>query len=150
VTVAVSVSGDSSSFTGVAIAGQNPIGVTQLLSAPPYQFVIQIPANIPPGAYTLSAVGGTASGQIIYSAPVSIDVERSDAPLSLTVQPTMLQMAIGNSTGLRVLGKYGDGSTVDLTGSSSTSYASNDPDGSHCKHQGVDYGRWTRVHPDHN
>src|SRR5205814_6262062 len=76
-TVTVEASG---TFSKVFIVGKDPIGFTKYLAAPPYQFSISIPANMASGIFALTA-GGTSPGQNVYSDPVSIDVERSDAPL---------------------------------------------------------------------
>ena len=126
-TVGASASGDTGSLGNVVIVGETPIGASQLLSAAPYQFVIQIPSNIEPGPYALRAVAGTTAGNVIASGPVYIDVERTDQPVSVTVQPPMLTLPIGNVAGLRLSAVYADGSAADVSRSTLASYASNVP-----------------------
>src|SRR5438552_11715111 len=46
--IAVTASG---SFNRVGLVAHDPIGFSQFLSAPPYQFTLVIPANIQPDSY---------------------------------------------------------------------------------------------------
>ena len=118
----------SNSYAQVIIAGSGPIGFSQPLTSPPFRFTIQIPAKITPGFYTLRAVGGSASGQLDYSDPISIDVERSDPPISLKIEPERLDMSVRQKTLLDVVGTYKDGTVADLSKSSLTTYVSKSPD----------------------
>jgi trimeric autotransporter adhesin len=126
-TVTVTASGNTAALTGVAVVGDTPIGVSPVSTAAPYQFTIDIPSSTRPGSYLLTAIGGTGSNTFVNSDPISVHVERTDAPVSTDVRPFIMTMPIGDIAILRVTGKYSDGSTVDLTQSTLTSYASNDP-----------------------
>ena len=122
--ITVTVSATGASFTQMIVIGQDPIGSSQVLTAPPYQFSIQIPPDVTPGLYALTASGAVSPGNGVESDPVSIDVERVDQPVSITAEPSSLTLAVGERAGLRVVGKYSDNSTVDLTESIQTSYLS--------------------------
>jgi len=95
---------------------------------PPYKFTIKIPSDIEPGVYTIAASGTRADGENDDSEYVDIDVERPDAPVSITVEPDKVTFyTTGQKSAVRVVGKYADGSTVDLTKSEQTTYVSTDP-----------------------
>ena len=121
-TVAVSASG---TFQQVAVIGGDPIGFSQMLSAPPYQFTIQIPTTIQPGLYLLTAAGFPSLGQLVSSDPITLDVERPDAPVSITVTPSIFDFfTIGQQGFVDVVGTFADGTKTDLTNSTLTSYSS--------------------------
>jgi archaellum component FlaG (FlaF/FlaG flagellin family) len=48
-TFTVTVNADSSAFQTIVVVGELPIGFSQILTAPPYQFQMQIPSSISPG-----------------------------------------------------------------------------------------------------
>jgi hypothetical protein len=115
----------SGSFTQVVIIGENPIGFSPILTAPPYQFTIQIPTGIAPGQYSLTASGVTTPGNGANSDPIPIDVEPPSSPVSVRVQPSILCFdSAGQQIPLRVIGTFGDGSTADVTESTQTLYSS--------------------------
>jgi len=124
-TIQVSVS-SSGGLSPVFVVGQN-IGFSTALSAPPYNFSLQIPTNIDPNQYTIRAVGMITPGNLVKSPRITIVVQRPDSPVSLRVEPSVLKLNIGANGYLRVVGTYGDGSTADLTQAPSTSYVSNSP-----------------------
>jgi hypothetical protein len=112
------------SFQQVVIVAWDPIGGSLPLKAPPYQFTVQIPNEIDPGEYLITAHGATEPGHDIRSNSIRIVVERVDLPLSLRVEPSLLRISAGQKGYLRVVGVFGDGTTTDLTKSSRTAYAS--------------------------
>jgi hypothetical protein len=114
-------------FELVGIAGQDPIGFGQARREPPYQFDIEIPQKTTPGEYTLTAVGKPVSGEMLFSRPISIDVERPDARAKITINHRQLGMQIGWDLPLDVYGTYADGSEVNLTKSRQTTYVSESP-----------------------
>jgi len=123
-TVVVTVSSAGATFAQLIIIGEDPIGFSQVLTKPPYRFSIHIPSHTTPGLYTLTASGAISPGNGVDSDPISIDVEPSEQPTSLTVEPTVLVINVGERTGMRVIGKYKDGSVLDLTESTQTRYIS--------------------------
>ena len=140
VTVADSPAG---SFQDVLLLGQEPLGMSQPLSAPPYQFSFQIPSTIRPGSYNLTAVGVITPGQLVDSAPISLAVERPDTPTTLTSAPSTLSLPLGRTGYLHITGTYADNTTADLSRSTLTTYASDNTSVAT-----VDtYGRVTSVGP---
>ena len=127
VKISVAVPANIGPLTSVAVVGQRPIGSSRAVSAPPFEFVIQIPPDTEPGSYTLCAVAGTPAGRLVSSEPISIEVQTKGEPLSINIQPSTLAMAVGELAGLRVVAKYSDGSIADVSRSRSTSYISSDP-----------------------
>jgi hypothetical protein len=91
----VNVATSGGAFQQIMIIGQNPIGFSQAIATPPYQFTIQIPNGISPRKYMLTAVGATAPGQMTSSDSIGITVERSANGSSLRVEPSALRLPIG-------------------------------------------------------
>ena len=127
-TIAVTVVSPSNlAITQLAVVGQGPIGVSGLATSVPAQLSISIPASIAPRFYALSAIGTTGSPPGVQSAPITIDVERPDMPVSLSATQSGLTFeSQGESSPVQILGTFSDGSTLDVTGSSYVSYATND------------------------
>jgi Bacterial Ig-like domain (group 2) len=124
-TITVSVAANGGSFLGVVIFPSDPIEWSQVLSAPPYNFTLEIPTNIQPGPYNLRASGVITPGQPIESDLVTIDVERSDVPISTSTDPRgPVELSIGDQLILDVIGTYADGSIANLTASRQTTYIS--------------------------
>ena len=124
-TVTVMVTASGGSFTKLGLIGQNPIGFSQPLTAPPYQFTIIMPADISPGSYAVTAAGALAPGEIVTSPPINLIVEPLMSPQFLRVEPTTLaNLSVGAQVPLRVIGKFSDGSSVDVTNSTRTTYSS--------------------------
>jgi hypothetical protein len=127
-TVTVTVTTSGTVFSGVLVMGDDPLDACEALAGPPFQCSIQIPIDIDPGTYTLTASGATSSNNSYDSDPVSIDVERPDSPTSIATEPAALTFHIGDKGSLRVIGTYSDGSSVDLSNSTQTTYESESPD----------------------
>jgi len=124
-TITITVSADSS-VQDVWILTQFPIPEVQATSSST-QFTLALPTNIPPGLYQMGAVGSTASSDV-ESPSVQIDVERQDAPVSLSVKPTFVTIpSIGSNQPINVQGTFADGSTLSLTNSSLITYSSDTP-----------------------
>src|SRR5687767_15211465 len=66
--LAVQVSATGGTFQQVVILAGHPLHSSQILTAPPYNFTIQIPTNASPGTYSLTASGAIAPGQGTESA----------------------------------------------------------------------------------
>lgn len=125
-TVVVEASG--ANFQMVTVIGQDPIGFGPVLTAQPYRFTIQIPAQISPRRYTLTASGVTSPGHGASSTPVSIDIERPDAPASVVVEPSLLDVQAGEPGYLRAVATYDDGITLDISQSLLTTWSSDNTD----------------------
>lgn len=124
-------------FQSVIIFAWDPIPASKLLTAPPYRFAIQIPSDIVPKEYLLTAVGVQSPGQGTASESVSIIVERADTPVRLRVEPTVLDLSPSQKGYLRVLGEYSDGKTVDLTQAGGVFYSSTAPTVAIVQAQGI-------------
>jgi hypothetical protein len=127
VTVTVAAS-PASAFQAVVLVGGDAIGFSQVLSAPPYQFSLQIPAGTRPRRYPLTAEGTTAPGQGTNSDPITLVVERPDNPVSLSAQPAVMSFHLaGDQCPLRIVGTFPDGSLVDVDESTYIAYQSDTP-----------------------
>lgn len=138
-TVSISVAA-SPSVEKLAVIGQRPLGVGETLSgsmpaitaqglgeARPVQFVLRIPAQTQPGIYRLTAFGRMSGGDL-ESEAVTIDVERSEEPVRVWIEPSSIQFEhVGDRIPVRVLGTFADGSQQELTKSSKTNFISADP-----------------------
>jgi hypothetical protein len=123
--VTVSVSGPP--LENVTVIGWDPIGFTKILNAQPYQFDVEIPAKMTPGPYLLTAMGTSHSGPPVDSEPITIDVERPDQPVKITANHPQLGLNVGDRLGIQVTGTYADGSVVDLSKSTQTTFVSQAP-----------------------
>ena len=121
------VDSPTGSFTEVAVDAPDPIGFSTILTAPPYQFSIQIPSSISPGPYALTATGVISPGSGADSEPLIIDVEPNSPPVSVQVTPSLLGLNVGEEMPLTVTGTFSDGSTADVTESTQTTYLSTAP-----------------------
>ncbi|HEV3481492.1 MAG TPA: Ig-like domain repeat protein [Candidatus Acidoferrales bacterium] len=125
ITVAVS-SPENASFAHVVVIGEDPIGFSSMATSAPAQLSVTIPSDINScRPYALTAVGSTSSGQTGGSDPISIDVERSDMPTSLSApMPSITFGAIGETLPIQLLANFSDGSTLEVTRSSYVAYSS--------------------------
>jgi hypothetical protein len=129
VTVIVTPS-QGGTFSKVFLVAEHPIGTgaSQVLTSPPYQFSITIPNNI--GAarkYFVGATGIAPSGQSGKALRIHLDVEPSVAISSIAVHPkTISFIRAGEAIPLSVAGTFADGSIMDITQSSGTTYTSGD------------------------
>lgn len=122
-TITVSVTVKSGTYpNGVAIIGgqvDGPMVTAGPLSGSSLSFSVTIPANANPGLLSITAGGTDSSGTLDSSASVTLDVERTDTPVSLRVDPPSMHFAyLGQSLPLTVIGVYADGSWHGLTQSS--------------------------------
>ncbi|MGD0668261.1 MAG: Ig-like domain-containing protein [Bryobacteraceae bacterium] len=126
--VTVEVSPPGAFIRSVIVIGGDPIGFSDALGAPPYNFSLKIPAQIRPRRYTITADGFVEPGKGIDSDPVDIQVERSDSPLSLTAEPAVLDFReVGDQCPVAAVGKFTDAPRVDLDESSYVQYDSDNP-----------------------
>lgn len=100
------------------------VGLAQTSSAP-YKLQLTVPSSVTKiGPLDISAGAVIGPGNILYSDPVSIDVERPDAPVSISIEGDSLVFdKPGETQSLLVWGKYADGTTANITESSLTTYA---------------------------
>jgi hypothetical protein len=122
-TLNLSVAVSGGPVSGVAIIGELS-GISQIQTSAPYQFSIQVPpSGMAPEIYDYYAVGIAASGPV-YSAPIAVDLERPDSPVSISVQEQSLVFdSLGQTQSLLVCGNYADGTTLNISQSSLTTYS---------------------------
>ncbi len=114
------------SVQNIAVMTQFPLPDPQA-TAIPLQFTLTLPTNITPGIYNIGAMGFTSSSDV-EAAPAQVDVERQDAPVSLSAKPTFVTISsIGSSQPSNVLGTFADGSTLSLKNSTLITYTSDTP-----------------------
>ena len=123
----VTVDAAPAAFQGVVILGDGPIG-SDVLKSPPYRFEIPIPPQTASRRYTFVAVGILQPGGSADSDPVTVDIERPDDPARLmSALSTIGFDYVGHYVPLIVTGVFSDGSHVDLTRSTRTTYVSDTP-----------------------
>lgn len=103
---------------GPSVTQEPASGLAPVTSPSALSFSVTIPAKAIPGNFTLSAAGTDPSGVLQTSYDVTLDVERTDAPVSLRVDPPSFHIEQGQSLQLSVIGVYADGSWQGLTHSS--------------------------------
>lgn len=103
------------------------VGFSVPLTAPPYEFDIPIPTGFL-GLKNLKAVGITSRDTDESSPPVVIDIEGTFIVTGLQTTPSSIKFAFaGQEFPLRIMGLLADGTQVDVSKSSRTSYTSADP-----------------------
>ncbi|HUI42396.1 MAG TPA: choice-of-anchor D domain-containing protein [Terriglobia bacterium] len=112
----------------VAVAAGRPIGTTLFRGALPATIPVEIPASAPSGLYHLTALARDASGQLVSSASVTLDVERNLPPQSLRLEPAGLNFrAIGETLPLRASGIFAGSVRAEITRSPDVEYSALDP-----------------------
>lgn len=107
----------------IFVMTQSPLPEVQPTSSAT-QFTLTLPTNLTPGVYQIGAIGSNSSGDV-ESAPVLIDVERQDAPVSITVSPTTAKLfGVGSQQPLQIFGTYADGTNLFLSNSTLTQLVS--------------------------
>lgn len=127
----------ANAFKVIFIVGWSPIGFSEPLFARPYRFDLQLPANVAPGEYQLTANGTTAPDQNTDSKPVTIIVEPSDPPLRLHIEPTILELLPGQKGYLRVVGEFAGNQSLELTKATRVNYSSGDADVASVQSDGI-------------
>jgi len=124
-TISVSVSSpNNTAFKQIFVIGEQPLPNSSMATSAPASFSILIPQGTRPGKYMLTAWGTTTANQLQASS-ITVDVERTDLPTSLTAAKTQISLrSEGQPLPLRISGKFTDGSVVDVTASSNLAYTS--------------------------
>ena len=115
-------------FTGVVLLSDPGLWLPdQLLTSSPYQFTFTIPAKAAIGVHFLTASGGRTGQTPGKSLPLHLHVEPSLAISSIKVEPDVITFrSAGDRIPLRVAGTFADGSVLDITKSTGTTYSSGD------------------------
>lgn len=108
-----------------SVVGEDPLGTTAIANSVPAQLALTIPNQISLRKYSLTAWGASTGGQLINSAPVSIDVERPDLPARLTADPgRFIFESLGEALPFRILASFQDGNKLEVSESSCLTLAS--------------------------
>jgi len=121
------ISPKGTTFSEVALLGPAPIGFNVVETSVPAQFSIAIPADASCRVYSLTADGITSSGQSSTSAPIQIDIERPDLPISLSTPGSdeiLILESLGMDVPLKTLATFADGTILDVSESTLMSYIS--------------------------
>ena len=122
--VSVSVAAGTT-FSAIQVIGED-IGIAPPKQSPPYSFGLKIPNNII-GAKKITALGIIGPGNGVFSQSVVVNVETPTPLTDLDVSPPRINFRhVGDQVNLTVIGKFGDGTELDVTHSSNTSYQTND------------------------
>lgn len=117
--ISVSVKVNSGTYPGgIGIVGGQDGGTMVIagpLSGSSLTFSVTIPTDAAPGPLGISATGADSSGNLDASSEVTLDVERTDSPVSLRTDPPSFHIQQGQSLPLNVIGVYADGSWHALT-----------------------------------
>jgi hypothetical protein len=112
------------SFTNLYVLGEDALGSATAAGSTPATLTLVIPIDAPLGFASLSAIGLTSNGEA-ESAPVQVDVERTDVPVSLSFENSQVNLdSIGQAAALNVQANYADGTVADATLSSRISFSS--------------------------
>lgn len=122
-TITVSVIVNSGTYPkGIAVIGGEAGGPGVMagpLSGSSLSYSVTIPPTADSGPFAISANGIDSAGNFDSSFQVTLDVERTDAPVSLRVDPPSMHFQhVGQSLPLNVTGVYADGSWHGLSQSS--------------------------------
>ncbi|MBZ5491278.1 MAG: choice-of-anchor D domain-containing protein [Acidobacteriia bacterium] len=122
------------SLTGEAISSVTVLTdmddrlMTEPARSLPAEFSITVPSKISLHRYTLTATGITAARALVESAPIAIEVDRPDMPVSLSQVNfhSLIFDALGESIRLLTLATFPDGQVLDVTESSRLFFHSTD------------------------
>jgi hypothetical protein len=123
--VEVSTAGGPFDSAMVFLAPSMSAGGELELNSKPYWSAFTIPKSTPIGPSNLVVMGKAASVPLpVYSLPVSVDIERSDAPQSVFTPYDRFGAStwVGGPVQIKVYGKFPDNPLVDLSRSSLTTY----------------------------
>ncbi len=125
-TISVTVTSPANTpFAGLAVVGQDPLGLSDIATSLPAQFSFTVPTRIECRTYALTAMGTTPSGQTVESALLLIDVERPDSPRKLAaLMPKIYFRVTGETLPITLMGTFPDDAVLELTESSRVAYTS--------------------------
>lgn len=93
---------------------------------PPYSFKVDIPQDVV-GKRKITAIGMTGPGSGVFSKSITIDVEPSSPPSTMSVSPTRIYFNYaGEQIPLDVTDRLSDGRNIDLTSSTQLQLTSQD------------------------
>jgi hypothetical protein len=133
-TLQVSVSSPNRTrFDAIVIVMEDPIygDYGAIPASLPARFAIQIPKDVAPGPYTVSAMAGRAGGEL-FVAVIEVDIERREMPRAITIGregsrlPQLYFEKQGETRDIELIGDFGNGDLVVVTESSRVTFESSD------------------------
>jgi hypothetical protein len=135
-TITINVQADPS-VQNVYVMGESPLpNVTR--SSVANQFYLTIPNKISPRLLTITAMGQGSDGDVVYSQPITLDIERPDDPFVIfdsngsrqyPPPPSTLHFEkVGDELDMQIFGIFTDGRGIDLTYSTKVTYVSQNPE----------------------
>jgi hypothetical protein len=93
-------------------------------------------------------MGITSAGDV-ESEPVAVDLELRSSPLAVNGDPDLLIPPVGEQVPIRVVGTFADGTKLDVTNSSRTTYFSYNTQVATVSSTGMVKGgrSWADIHP---
>lgn len=124
----VVVPSKGSAFVMVGLLGSSSLMPGEnVRRAPPWRFTFTVQEDIPAaGRYRIVAAGATAPGHPVYSAPIYLDVEPSEAPSALKARGSLLFQRVGEDLPLSVTACFSHAPPMDVTKSTRITYTSSD------------------------
>jgi len=111
---------------GVKVGAQD-MGMTTYQLTAPYTLSLPVPSKVI-GPRNLVAVGLIANETIVFSPPVSVDIEPSAIPTAINFQQSLVAFGYaGQQQRVGVTATFADGSTLDITKSTQLTFASANP-----------------------
>ncbi len=112
-----------SPFTVIGVVGER-MGFSEGKISPPFNFTMIVPNNII-GPKKITAVGFTGPGQALFSRSVTVNVETPAFFKQMRIEPSRIDFKFpGDQAQLNIDGVFADGSILDITRSSRTSFVS--------------------------
>ncbi len=109
----------------VGLIGESPMGFSEVKESVPAQLSMTVPRDMRSGSAMLTATGVTEDEQPVDSPTILVDVEREDAPVSMSTDFHSLELTTqGEEFPVQLLAEFADGSYVDVMESSLVSMAS--------------------------
>jgi len=111
---------------GVKVASQD-LGTSVYQFTAPYSFSLNVPPDII-GPRNLFAVGLVANETVVFSSPISVDIEPSAPPTAIKFQQSWVAFGyVGQQQRVGITATFSDGSTLDVTKSTQLTFTSGNP-----------------------
>jgi hypothetical protein len=111
---------------GVKVGSQD-LGTSVYQFTAPYSFSLTVPPDII-GPRNLFAVGLVANETVVFSSPISVDIEPSAPPTAIKFQQSWVAFGyVGQQQRVGITATFSDGSTLDVTKSTQLTFTSGNP-----------------------
>ena len=115
----------NTSWVGVFVVGEDPLGTTDSSTVQPFKFSITIPADIRPKDYGLTAFGRLTNGSRAQSPSITIRVKNRLPLINLHAEMSTINFSfVGEQFPLLITGTFTHSSEADITQAPDTTFAS--------------------------